>query len=167
MAFTGYLSQHLGLPSALLVVTGDFLLLYGAAVAFLATRTHVSSAIIWLLIVGNFSWGMACVGILFGNDLHPTAWGNGYIVVQALSVLILARLQYVYVRAGRAHLQRQTNIAGSDDSLYRPHGGTRETRPLGFVNSLTGTEHGTDSMSSQDGHLPWKPDSARIPLWRA
>jgi hypothetical protein len=57
VGFTEYLSQHLGLPWTLLVATGDFLSLYGAAVAFLASRTRVSSAIIWLLIVGNFLWG--------------------------------------------------------------------------------------------------------------
>jgi hypothetical protein len=116
VAFTGYLSQHLGLPSVLLAGTGDFLLLYGASVAFLATRTQVSGAIIWLLIVGNFSWGLACVGLLLANDVHPTSLGKGYVVVQALTVLILARLQYMSVRSHKVYVEQPRNIAGSDDT---------------------------------------------------
>ena len=99
LAFTRFLSGHLNLPPTLLAATGDFLLVYGAAVAFLATRDHVPRAIIWLLIVGNCVWGLASFAILFGNDLNPAALGKAYIVVQALTVLVLARLQYLCVRA--------------------------------------------------------------------
>jgi hypothetical protein len=101
VSFTGFLSQHLGLSPTLLTATGDFLLLYGAAVAFLATRTRVPRAIIWLLIVGNCAWGLASVGILLGNYVHPTEVGKGYIAVQALAVLLLARLQYICVRPNK------------------------------------------------------------------
>jgi hypothetical protein len=104
LVFTGFLSEHLSLPPALLAATGNFLLVYGAAVAFLATRAQVPRAIIWLLIVGNCVWGLASFAILIGNDLHPSAVGKGYIVVQAMTVLALARLQYICVRAGEPQL---------------------------------------------------------------
>jgi|HubBroStandDraft_5_1064220.scaffolds.fasta_scaffold91153_1 hypothetical protein len=104
LAFTGFLSEHLNLPPTLLSATGEFLLVYGAAVAFLATRTQVPRSIIWLLVAGNCAWGLASFAILMGNDLHPAVLGKGYVAVQGLSVLILATLQYVCVRAAAPQL---------------------------------------------------------------
>ena len=78
---------------------GDFLLLYGAAVAFLATRARTPAVIIWLLVVGNIAWGVASVGILLAGDVQPTLLGKGYILAQALTVLLLAGLQYFCVRS--------------------------------------------------------------------
>jgi hypothetical protein len=104
VAFTGSVSQYLGLPLTLLGVTGDFLLLYGAAVAFLAIRARAPTGIIWLLIVGNVAWGLAAVSILLEGDVRPTLLGKGYILAQTLTVLILARLQYVCVRPSKVHL---------------------------------------------------------------
>jgi hypothetical protein len=100
VSFVRPLSQYLGLAAALLAGTGDFLLLYGAAVAFLATRARAPAAIIWLLVVGNIAWGLAAVGILLAGDVQPTLLGKSYILAQALTVLLLARLQYICVRSG-------------------------------------------------------------------
>jgi hypothetical protein len=99
VSFVRPLSQYLSLTPALLAGTGDFLLLYGAAVAFLATRARAPAAIIWLLVVGNIAWGAAGIGILLAGDVQPTLLGKGYIAAQALTVLLLARLQYICVRS--------------------------------------------------------------------
>jgi hypothetical protein len=74
------LSQHLGLAPALWASSGDFLLLYGAAVAFLATRARAPVAVIWLLVVGDVAWGVASVGIVLAGDV--------------------ARMQHICVRSG-------------------------------------------------------------------
>jgi hypothetical protein len=100
VSFLRPLSQHLGLAPALLAGSGEFLLLYGAAVAFLATRARAPTAILWLLVIGNIAWAAASVGILLAGDVQPTFLGKGYILAQALTVLILARLQYICVRPG-------------------------------------------------------------------
>jgi|SRR5271163_2782608 len=92
------LSERLGLPAALLADTGIFLLLYGAAVLFLATRIRVPSAIVWLLIAGNLAWAVACIAILFDGAAELTLFGKGYIVLQASAVAILAQLQYAALR---------------------------------------------------------------------
>ena len=70
----------------------------GAVVAFLATRTQVSGAILGLLIVGNIVWGVLAVAILLEGDERITLLGKGYVTAQALTVLILAQLQYLLVR---------------------------------------------------------------------
>ena len=96
------LSQLFSLPAGLLFDTGVFLLVYGAAVAALAMPARAPGAIVWVLIVGNIGWGVAAVGILVAGDVHPTLLGKAYIVVQALTVLILADLQYFAVRRSRS-----------------------------------------------------------------
>jgi hypothetical protein len=98
VSLTTVLSERLGLPATLLVDTGIFLLLYGAAVLFLATRIRVASAIVWLLIAGNMAWAVACIAILFGGAAELTLFGKGYIVLQASAVAILAQLQYAALR---------------------------------------------------------------------
>jgi hypothetical protein len=91
-----------------LATTGDFLLLYGVAVAFLAMRARAPTALIWLLIAGNVAWGVAAVGVLLTGDVHPTFLGKCYILAQTLTVLVLARLQYVGVRLSKVHMVGQT-----------------------------------------------------------
>jgi hypothetical protein len=101
LAFTRSLTHLFGLPATLLVSTGEFLLLYGAGVAVLATRTRAPSALIWLLIVGNVTWGLASVAILLGGEWGPTLLGKGYVVAQGLAVVVLAYLQsYFGLRQG-------------------------------------------------------------------
>jgi hypothetical protein len=112
--FTRLLGQYLALPLALLADTGFFLLVYGAAVAFLALRARVPAALIWPLIVGNVIWGVAAVAVLLGGKVQATLLGNAYIIAQAMTVLMLARLQYLGVRPSRkldhlAPARRQSN----------------------------------------------------------
>jgi hypothetical protein len=101
VTLTGPMNSYFGLPQNLLMGTGVFLLLYGAVVAFLATRSQVPGAILWLLIVGNIVWGALAVTLLMGGDERITLIGKGYITAQALTVLILAQLQYFAVRIGK------------------------------------------------------------------
>jgi hypothetical protein len=94
------LGKWLGLSPILLADTGTFLLLYGAFVAFLASRNRVSSVIIRLLIAGNVAWGAACVAGVIGVGMAPAALGKAYLAVQALTVVVLAELQYLGLRQG-------------------------------------------------------------------
>jgi hypothetical protein len=114
VVFTASLGQILGLPLTLLADTGLFLLVYGTVVGFLAMQARGRNAFIWLLIVGNVTWGVAAVGVLLGGNLQVTLLGKGYIIAQALTVLILARLQYLCVRPTKkldhlAPARRQSN----------------------------------------------------------
>jgi hypothetical protein len=84
-------------------------------VAFLAMRVRAPTAIVWLLVVGNIAWGVAAIGVLLEGDVHPTLLGKGYILAQTLTVLILARLQYVCVRPSKVHLAGQTKIDSPND----------------------------------------------------
>jgi hypothetical protein len=98
----GTLTLYFGLSQALLIGSGVFLLLCGAVVASLATRARVANVIVGLLILGNIAWGVLAVGILLEGGTQITLLGRSYIVMQALTVLVLARLQYSCLRVNRA-----------------------------------------------------------------
>jgi hypothetical protein len=104
VAFVGTLKHWLGVPAAMLIGTGQFLLIYGAAVAFLATRIRVPGAIIWFLIAGNSIWAVACLAILVGGDFDLTPLGNAYVIIQAFTVAALAQLQYLGLRQSKLQL---------------------------------------------------------------
>jgi hypothetical protein len=110
VALNGPLSSSFGLPENLLMGTGVFLLVYGLVVAFLATRTQVAIGILGLLIVGNIMWGVLAVAILLGGDARITLLGKGYVTAQALTVLILAQLQYFTVRQIRTEVRAAASL---------------------------------------------------------
>ena len=93
VALPGALSPLLGLPAPLVMGTGILLLLYGALVGWLAMRRPVPRAPVWLLVLGNTGWGIACVALLMGDHVQPTALGQAYVLVQAATVFLLADLQ--------------------------------------------------------------------------
>jgi hypothetical protein len=98
LLFTGAMAAMLGLPAALLSGTGIFLLVYAAAVGFVATRRPLPRAVIWLLVIGNLGWAVACVALLASGWVAATALGTGYVLVQALTVSVLAELQWYGLR---------------------------------------------------------------------
>ncbi|MES2975082.1 MAG: hypothetical protein V4757_15820 [Pseudomonadota bacterium] len=98
LSFTGTLAAMLGLPAGLLDWTGIFLVAYSAAVAFLATRQPVPRGLVWVLVAGNLAWAMACLALLASGALPVTAAGMAYVLVQALTVVVLAELQWMGLR---------------------------------------------------------------------
>jgi hypothetical protein len=98
VAFTAPLAALLGLPETLLGYTGEFLLVYAAVVAWVSTRQPVPRGLVWLLMAGNFAWALGCVALLLGTGLKPTTLGTAYVLVQALTVVVLAELQFFGLR---------------------------------------------------------------------
>jgi hypothetical protein len=93
-----WLAALTGLPPALLLESGVFLLLYAAALAWLASRHPIPASGVWLLVVGNPAWAVACILLMVGPWLQPTAWGLAYLAVHAVSVLVMAQLQWMGLR---------------------------------------------------------------------
>lgn len=98
---TGSASSMMGLAPGLLMETGVLLLVYACVVAFIATRNPVPRALVWLLVFGNLGWAVLCVGLLLSGAVHPTALGSGYVILQAVTVLLLADLQWFGLSASR------------------------------------------------------------------
>lgn len=95
------LSALLGLPQALLVATGWFLLAYAALVAVVAVRDPLPGALVWAFVAGNIGWALACVVLLAGGIVAPTALGVAWVLAQAVTVGVLAELQWTGLRQSR------------------------------------------------------------------
>ena len=90
-----WLAALTGLPPALLLESAVFLLLYAAALAWLASRHPIPAGGVWLLVVGNPAWAVACVALMVGPWLPLTPWGMAYLAVHTVSVLVMALLQWM------------------------------------------------------------------------
>ncbi|CAN7304617.1 hypothetical protein LJR130_001512 [Variovorax sp. LjRoot130] len=101
VAFTGVLARLTGLPAPLLLGTGVFLLAYAAAAAWMASRGVPPRRLIGLVVVGNFGWAAACVALLAigGAAIAPLGWA--WVIAQALTVVVLAELQWMGLRHSR------------------------------------------------------------------
>jgi uncharacterized membrane protein (UPF0136 family) len=98
VAFPAAMARLLNLPEGLIAYTGEFLLVYAAVVAFVSTRKPLPRLIIWALVAGNIGWALACVLLLVSGGASPSMPGVAYVVVQALTVAVLAELQYFGLR---------------------------------------------------------------------
>ena len=102
VAATVRLAELTRLPTNLLGWTGEFYLVYGLFVAWLASRESPPRGLVWLVIVGHAAWAAATLALLSGGGLAPSPLGQAFVLVQALSVAALAALQFVGLRAKSA-----------------------------------------------------------------
>ncbi len=98
LLLAGFLAGLLGLPETLLVVSGWVMFVYVAGIGFIATRQFVPAALVWLLIGANFLWVLGCLALLLGDLVMPTLAGKVFIAIQAVTVGLLAELQWVGLR---------------------------------------------------------------------
>lgn len=94
------MAQWTGLSPALLAYSGEFLLLYAALVALLSTRAPLPRPLVWLLLAGNLGWALACL-LLLSAGVAASALGTAYVLLQALTVCVLADLLFFGLRQRR------------------------------------------------------------------
>lgn len=86
-----------GLPSALTVPTGAFLLAFAAGLWFLASRPRISAGAVGSIIVLNVAWVAASIAVLAAGPPLTTI-GIGYVIAQAVAVAALAELEFIGLR---------------------------------------------------------------------
>jgi hypothetical protein len=99
LVFPVQMAELLRLPGPLLAYTGEFLLAYAALVIFISTRQPIPRMFVGLMVAGNLGWAAACVLLLISGTVQPTALGMAYVLLQALTVAVLAELQYFGLRS--------------------------------------------------------------------
>ena len=102
LVFTGALARLTGLPAPLLLGTGVFLLAYAAAAAWMAARDVPPRRLIGLVVAGNFGWAVGCIALLAVGGAAITPLGWAWVLAQALTVVVLAELQWMGLRRTRA-----------------------------------------------------------------
>lgn len=89
-----------GLPSALLFWSGVALIPFTIALAMILRSN--STAGIPYLVGANFAWVAASLYVAFGPSFAPTLLGQAFVCTQAAVVFVLAELQVIGLRRGRA-----------------------------------------------------------------
>jgi hypothetical protein len=96
------LDELLGIPTAVLVAVGGFLVAYAAALWLIGSRPEVSRPAVRLVAAGNLLWVAASVVTVVAGWWSPTALGTGLVIAQAAAVALFAELQLTALR--RVHL---------------------------------------------------------------
>jgi hypothetical protein len=102
VAAAGPLGPLLNLPESFLREIGIFLVVYAALVGFLGTRELMPKAAIWLVIAANAIWAIDSIALLFTGWVSPNMLGQAFVVAQALSVAVIAELQYIGLKRSEA-----------------------------------------------------------------
>lgn len=96
-----WLADKLTLPRPLLMGTGVFLLLYAAMLVLLSNFTSVWRVLILFVVAGNVGWAAGCIAMLAESLVTPSALGIAFVLVQALTVLAFAALEWSGLKASR------------------------------------------------------------------
>ncbi|MFI7416365.1 hypothetical protein [Nonomuraea sp. NPDC049684] len=87
-----------GLPAALLVPAGVFLVAYAASLLRLAARPVVSRAAVIAVMAVNVAWVAASAETLIAGWFPLTGLGVAYVIVQAVAVAGFTGLQFAGLR---------------------------------------------------------------------
>jgi hypothetical protein len=95
------LDGPLGIPAAVLVPVGGFLVLYAAALWLLGSRPRPSRPAVKVVIAGNLVWVAASILAAVAGWWSPTTLGTVLVVAQAAAVALFAELQLTGLRRAR------------------------------------------------------------------
>ena len=93
------LAALLELPYNALLGTGEFLVVYALLLAGMATRTRLWAGLVMFIVLGNLMWALACAGLLLAGGLSLNALGVGFVLVQAVAVVVFAALEWRGLRS--------------------------------------------------------------------
>jgi hypothetical protein len=98
------LASQLQLPAILLTGSGVFLAVYVALLIVLASSKSVLKAMVWLVVVGNVAWAIACLALAALPG--PSGLGLAYLIAQAVFVLVIARIEWVGLKGSQVTASR-------------------------------------------------------------
>lgn len=94
----GVLEPLLRLPSSLLLSAGLLLFPWAACLLWLARKPAVARGAVWTVIVLNALWIAESIWVGVGGEFAPSGWGQAFIAVQALAVVVFAELEFMGLR---------------------------------------------------------------------
>lgn len=92
------LDDLLGIPLALLVPVGLFLIVYAAFVWVVGTRPGINRTAAWAIIAVNLLWVLDSVVLVMTGWLSLTAMGIAFVLAQAVAVALFAGAQFYALR---------------------------------------------------------------------
>jgi len=94
VAASPILDDLLGIPLALLVPVGLFLVAYAVAIWIVATRRRVSRPAVWAAVAINLMYTVDCVVVVAAGWFPLTALGTAFILFQTAAVTLFAAAQF-------------------------------------------------------------------------
>lgn len=95
------LDDLLGIPLALLVPVGLFLVAYAVFVWAVGTRRRISGTAAWMVIAVNLVWVADSIALVLAGWFPLTALGIAFVLVQAAAVFFFVDLQFLGLRRVR------------------------------------------------------------------
>ena len=95
------LDDPLGIPAAVLVPVGGFLVVYAAGLWLLGSRPRLGRPAVQVVVAGNLLWVAASVVAAIAGWWSPTTAGTVFILAQAAAVVVLTELQLTGLRRAR------------------------------------------------------------------
>lgn len=95
---TAWLARWTALAPTLLLASGLFLFVYSAFVVWIGTRQPIPAAPVWLVIAGNLTWGVGCLGLIALAASDLSFWGVAYLLMHVIAVTLFAALQWAGLR---------------------------------------------------------------------
>jgi hypothetical protein len=83
------------IPSGLLMSAGLSLFPIAGFIIFVAVRTPLWFAGVWLIIAGNIGWVLGSLWPLTGGAMKVSAFGFAFVLMQAAAVVVLASLEFL------------------------------------------------------------------------
>ncbi len=91
----------LGIPLAVLVSVGLFLIAFAAFVWIAGSRRRVSGPGAWAAVAINVAYVAGCIVVVAGGWLPLSALGVAFVLAQAAAVALFVALQYLGLRRSR------------------------------------------------------------------
>jgi hypothetical protein len=82
---------------------------YVALLIVLASSKSVLKAMVWLVVVGNVAWAIACLALAALPG--PSGLGLAYLIAQAVFVLVIARIEWVGLKGSQVTASRLAAVA--------------------------------------------------------
>lgn len=98
----GLLADMLGLPEMLLRFAGLSLLPFAGLLLYLGAQAEPPRAGVWLVIAVNALWVLDSLLLLMLGGFTPTVLGYAFVLAQAAAVAVIAELEFIGLRRGRA-----------------------------------------------------------------
>ncbi|MEU1723109.1 hypothetical protein ACNF49_38525 [Actinomadura sp. ATCC 39365] len=98
LAVAAIFGSMFGLPGALLVPAGAFLVAFAASLLFLAARPVVNRAAVIAVMVVNVAWVVGSAEMLIAGWFPLTGLGTAYVIAQAVVVAGFTGLQFAGLR---------------------------------------------------------------------
>ena len=92
------IDDPLGIPLALLVPVGLFLVAYAVAIWIVATRRRVSRPAVWAAVAINLMYVVDCVVVVAVGWFPLTSLGVAFVLLQAAAVTLFAAAQFYVLR---------------------------------------------------------------------